>query len=80
MPVACTIEDVYVIVQLKKHANKLSDVKKEELLMKYIRDNFELLVSKVKEANKEEGMLDKLGKKIIDNLKFQVKNIHIRFE
>lgn len=25
-------------------------------------------------------MLDKLGKKIIDNLKFQVKNIHIRFE
>ena len=25
-------------------------------------------------------MIDKLGKKVIDNLKFQVKNIHIRFE
>jgi len=25
-------------------------------------------------------MMDKLGKKVIDNLKFQVKNIHVRFE
>lgn len=25
-------------------------------------------------------MIDKLGKKVIDNLKFQVKNIHVRFE
>lgn len=34
----------------------------------------------MKEANKEEGMFDKLGKKVVDNLKFQIKNIHIRFE
>ena len=25
-------------------------------------------------------MLDKLGKKIVDNLKFHIKNIHVRFE
>ncbi len=25
-------------------------------------------------------MLDRLGKKIIDNLKMQIKNIHVRFE
>ena len=25
-------------------------------------------------------MMDKLGKKVIDNLKFNVKNIHVRFE
>lgn len=25
-------------------------------------------------------MLDKLGKKILDNLKINIKNIHIRFE
>ena len=67
-------------MQLKKHAAHINEVTKEELLNKYIKETYELLIEKIKEANKEEGMLDKLGKKIVDNLKFQVKNIHVRFE
>jgi len=39
-----------------------------------------VLTNKVKDANKEEGMMDKLAKKVIDNLKMQINNIHIRFE
>jgi len=31
------------------------------------------------EHNKEKGMIDKLAKKVIDNLKLNIKNIHIRF-
>lgn len=49
-------------------------------MQKYIKETFEVLVDKIKDAKKEDGMLDKLGKKILDNLKLQIKNIHIRFE
>jgi vacuolar protein sorting-associated protein 13A/C len=49
-------------------------------LKKYIKETFEAIADKIKESKKEDGMLDKLGKKIIDNLKMQIKNIHIRFE
>ena len=70
VPVSVTIEDVFIIVQLKKHGTHFNEVTKEELLRKYIKEMFELLTNKIKDANKEDGMLDKLGKKIIDNLKF----------
>lgn len=50
------------------------------MLTKYIKETFEAFSDKIKDANKEEGMLDKLGKKVVDNLKIQIKNIHIRFE
>lgn len=32
----------------------------------------------MKNVDKEEGTFDKLGKKIVDNLKFHIKNIHVR--
>ena len=79
MPVSCTIEDVYVIAEHKKNCNKVSEISKEELLTKYIKETFEAFSDKIKDANKEEGMFDKLGKKVVDNLKMQIKNIHIRF-
>jgi hypothetical protein len=78
--VACTIEDVFVICSLKQSTVLPSEVTKQELLAKYVQETFELLVSKVKDANKEAGTFDKLGKKIVDNLKFQIRNIHVRFE
>ena len=33
-----------------------------------------------KEDKKEDGMMAKLGKKIIDNLQLKIVNVHIRFE
>lgn len=69
-----------MIAEHKKNAAKINEISKEELLRKYIKETFDALVDKIKDANKEEGMLDKLGKKILDNLKLQIKNIHIRFE
>lgn len=79
MPVACTIEDVYVIAE-HKQGGRAAEMPKEEQLQKYIRDTFELLVSKIKEAGKEAGVMDKLARKVVDNLKLQVNNIHVRFE
>ena len=68
-----------MIAEHKKNCHKVSEISKEELLTKYIKETFEAFSDKIKEANKEEGMFDKLGKKVVDNLKMQIKNIHIRF-
>ena len=37
-------------------------------------------LKKIKEDKKEDGMMAKFGKKIIDNLQLTIKNVHIRFE
>jgi hypothetical protein len=50
--VSCTIEDVYVIAEHKKNAVKLSEISKEELLRKYIKETFDVLVDKIKDSKK----------------------------
>lgn len=42
---------------------------------------FENYLKKLREREdkKEEGMMSKMGKKIIDNLQLRIVNVHIRF-
>ena len=41
---------------------------------------FEATLKKLKEEKKEDGMMARLGKKIIDNLQLKIMNVHVRFE
>lgn len=40
---------------------------------------FEATLKKLKEEKKEDGMMARLGKKILDNLQLKIMNVHIRF-
>ena len=37
-------------------------------------------MKKLKDDKKEDGMMTRLGKKIIDNLQLRIRNVHFRFE
>ena len=56
-------------------------MRKEEI-ERHIREMFETYLKRLrdKEDKKEDGMMAKLGKKIIDNLQLKIVNVHIRFE
>jgi vacuolar protein sorting-associated protein 13A/C len=41
---------------------------------------FESALKKLKEEKKEDGMMSRLGKKVVDNLQLRIKNVHVRFE
>jgi hypothetical protein len=45
-----------------------------------VGEAFESALRKVKEEKKEDGMMARLGKKVIDNLQLRIMNVHVRFE
>jgi len=53
---------------------------KKDKIFKEIGEVLESSLKKVNQEKKEDGMMARLGKKIIDNLQLKVMNVHIRFE
>ena len=61
------------------HIDLNSFERRKNLLINFTEEVIEKLKSDGKEK-KEDGYLDRLGSKIVDNIQIHVKNIHIRFE
>ena len=53
---------------------------KKDKIFKEVGEVLESYLKKIKDDKKEDGVMARLGKKIVDNLQLKVKNVHIRFE
>lgn len=49
-------------------------------MLKEVGQVLETALKKLKDDKKEDGMMTRLGKKIIDNLQLRIRNVHFRFE
>ncbi|OMJ85768.1 hypothetical protein SteCoe_12834 [Stentor coeruleus] len=87
-PVEIRLEGLYVIISSQeKHQWEYSEegdiINRKELIEAYEQRRKQLQDLKLLSAEeelKEKGFLEKLTAKVIDNLKFIIKDIHIRFE
>lgn len=53
---------------------------KKDKILKQVGQVLENTLKKINQEKKEDGMMTKLGKKIIDNLTLKIMNLHLRFE
>lgn len=78
----CVLDNIFVICQFREPQAVVADSgeARRARLLREVGEAFESALKKVKEEKKEDGMVARLGKKVIDNLQLRIMNVHVRFE
>ena len=76
----CVLDNIFVICQFRETQEvKDSPETRKDRILKEVSEVFEATLKKLKEEKKEDGMMARLGKKILDNLQLKIMNVHVRF-